>query len=375
MAQGLELLAVKRVNTIMTELRDQRDLQAPLTFLEATPVIDATDSQILGRFQGNVYVSDIIFEGATAIVKGGQKYSTETWKIPKIKHGSLIDEEMLALLLRLEAGGGTNFDELTVRGFVANRLEDILRGIRERQELMIIAMYLDSFSYDRGGVQINGAGFGSPAAMKTTVGTYWTVAADATPIMDITTQAENDLEVYGETRNRITLRSEDLRLIFETDEFKDKAVLFFPFPPPAGTFPLTASLGQQKEILVKMLDGMILRTIDGRYWDQLPGGAEKSWNYWPLGKVMLDNTDNDNNPRAAYLGNAVVTETTVSALTDVGGIIGRFEGPQSGPVAYTVASHALNPPDLTCWGVAKCWPVRFRRGLSSILTVRAPQGV
>lgn len=371
MAQGLDLLAVKRVNTIMMELRDQRDLRQPLTFLSATPTMDATDGQILGRFRGNVYISDIIFEGATAIVKGGQKYSTETWKIPKIKHGNLIDEEMLALLIRLEAGGGTRFDELSVRGYVANRIDDILRGIDERKELMIIAMYLDTFSYDRGGVKISGAGWGAPAAMKTTVSVYWTSPTTALPITDISTQAQNDLEVYGEMRNRITLRSEDLRLIFATDEFKDKAVLFHPFPPPAGTFPLTASLGQQTEILTKMLDGMVIRTIDGRYWDQLPDGDEESGNYWPLGKVMLDNTDNDGNARAAYLGNAVVTETAVSAMADVGGVVGRFEGQQSGPVAYTVASYALNPPDLTIWGVQKCWPVRYRQGLASILTVRA----
>lgn len=377
MGQGLDVLAVKRVNTIMRELRDQREIPQPLRFLERTPVQDATDGEILGRFTGNVYISDIIFEGGKAIVKSGGSYTTETYKIPKIKHGVLIDEEMVSLLLRLEAQSGLAFDELSLRGYVANRLEDILLGIRERQNALIVAMLLDSFSYSRGGIVISGASWNTPSAFKATPNpwvnsTTLLPITSATPITDISTQRQHDKEVYGEIRNRITLSSIALRGILGTDEYKNKAQLYSMLTFPTGAFPLTADLGPQIAILGQILnDGsgpMIIETEDTRYWDLMENGNEVSVPYWPPNKVVLSNTADDNNPRAAYLGNAVVPETAVSSIVDVGGVVGRFDGQSTGPVAWTEAP-SLNPPDVTIWGVTKCWPVRARRGLTSILTV------
>ena len=368
MANNLELLTVRRVNTIMQELRELRDIPGDLMFLNRMASRPATDGEILGRFDGKVYISDILFEDGVATIKQGGKYTTETHKIPKIKHGVMIDEEMIVLFQRLESGGGTDFDRLTLRGYIAASIDDILLGIRERMNLLTVAMLLDSFSYARGGIVINDATWGVPAQFKSTVSVDWTDATNATPIADITTQVQSDKENYGEVRTRITMSTSTLRLIFETDEFKDKVQLYSQFTIDPGAWPLTQELAFQQQFLAKLLDGLVIETADARYDDQLEDGSEVRKAYWPENKVMLSNPSDDNNLRAAWGGEAVVPETVVSSLADVGGVIGRFDGPQTGPVSWTEAP-SLNPPNLTIWGATKWWPVRARRGLNSVLTV------
>ena len=69
-----------------------------------------------------------------------------------------------------------------------------------------------------------------------------------------------------------------------------------------------------------------------------------------------------------YIGNAMVPETYVSALAQVGSVVGGgFSGPQAGPVSYTEGS--MNPPDLTLWGVQKAWPVKRDLYAHAVLTV------
>jgi len=377
MGQGLDVLAVKRVNTIMAELRDQRDIPQRLRFLERINEVETTEGEIRGRFKGNVYISDILFEGAVAVVKGGQKYTTFTSAIPKFKHGIHIPEEMVSLLLRLEKGAGIGFDELTLRGYVANREADILLGIRERKNAVVIAMLLDDFNYSNGGVVISGAGWGVPAAFKTTVNPWYTAATgapitSATPISDISTQRQASMEIYGEARNRLTLSSVALRGILGTDEFKAKAQLYSMLSFPTGSFPLLADLGPQLSLLKTILDDgtgpMVIEVDDSRYWDLTDSGAEVSTRFWPQNKVMLSNSADDNDNRAAYFGKVVVPETAVSSLVDVGGVIGRFESESFGPVSWAEAP-SLNPPDVNIWGADKGWPVRNRLGMVDILTV------
>lgn len=365
---NLEMLAVRRVNTIMQELRELRDIPGQLRFLNRLASRDATDGEILGRFSGKVYISDILFSDGVATIKQGGKYTTETHTMPKIKHGAMINEEMIVLFQRLEAGGGTDFDRLTLRGFIAATIDDILLGIRERQNLLAVAMLLDDFSYSRGGIVINDATWGVPSQFKSTVAVDWTDAANATPIADITTQVQNDREAYGEVRNRVTMSTSTLRLIFETDEFKDKVQLYSQFTIPTGAWPLTEELAFQQQFLARLLDGLAIELEDARYDDQLEDGSEVRKPYWPANKVELSNTADDNNLRAAWGGNAVVPETIVSSLADVGGVIGKFDGPQTGPVSWAEAP-SLNPPNLTIWGATKWWPVRVRKGLNSVLTV------
>ncbi len=379
MGAGLDILAIKRVNQILLELVDIRTIPQRLRFLERIPVIDTTEGEILGRYTGRVYISDIITTGSTAVVKAAGKYTTEQFAIPKIKHGVLIDEEMIALLIRLEAGVGLNFDELTLRGYIVNRLDDILLGIRQRMNQLAVSMLLDSFDYIQGGVVIQGANWGTPAAFKSTPAIPWVVAAtglpnpSATPITDISVQIQHDMEVYGETRNRVTLSSIALRGILGTDEYKAKAQLYSQIVFPANSFPLNQELMGQVALLERMLDfgtagPMSIEVEDSRFWDLAGNGVESNAPFLPPNKVLLTNTADDNDASAAYIGNVVVPETAVSALVDVGSVVGRFDGPARGPVAWTEAP-SLNPPDVNVWGAAKLWPVRRRRGLADVLTV------
>lgn len=367
MANNWDILAVGPLNAILQELRDVREIPQNLRFLNRIAVREATDGELMGRFRGDVLISDIIFEGARAVVKNTDRFTTETFKIPKIKHGVLIDEEMSTLLYRITNGGGIAGDRSYFENYVVRKEADILLGIRQRLNAMVVAMLLDSFSYSMGGVVITNASWGVPAQFKSTPSVLWS-STTATPITDISAQVQSDLETYGEERNRITLSTKVLRYIFATDEFKNKAQLYAMMTFPTGAFPLTQELGPQINILQTIL-GMAIETEDSRYWDMLPDGRIVSAPYLPPNKVILSNTADDNSEAAAFLGNAIVQETVLGSIADVGGVEGRFGGPSVGPVSYSVAGYGMNPPDVTIWGVQKAWPVRVRPGLTSVLTV------
>lgn len=364
---GMDIFTVQKVNAVLRELIDIRDIPGQLRWRDRIAVRDATEGEILGRFTGRIYVSDIIMTGGRAIVKSGGKFTTDTVAIPKIKHGTPIDEEMITLLNRIESNGGVNFDELTLKGYVANRIDDLLLGIRQRENILCLAMKLDTFSYSRGGVVIEQANWGAPAQFKTRVIVDWTDPINSTPIADITAQIQHDREVWGEVRTRVTMATVTLRLILATNEFKAKAQLYSLIVFPAGAFPLTADLGPARTLLSTILEGLTLEFEDGRYWDQLEDGSEVVTPYLEPNLVILDNPADDNNPSAAYLGNAVVPETIVASMADTP-IIGRFASPQTGPITY-VEAPSLNPPGMAIWGVTKSWPVRGRKGLTTVMTV------
>jgi hypothetical protein len=375
MPQGLELLTVNRINSIMEELVAETDAPDELTFLNRAARRDATSDEILGRFRGNVFISDIITEDAVAVIKGGETYSTSTNNIPKIKHGERINEETVRLLLNFERGAGVEWDRLTLRGKITDAISRILLGIRQRENQILAAMHMDEFNYSRGGMIMTGVDWGQPADLKFEPAIDWTTANLATmrPIDDLSTAIQYGKDTYGLTLNRATMSNTLLKLILNSTEFKDKAELFFIREFPAGTFPPTQATASRRRLFLAILnDGendIEIVTEDYRYKDQLPDGSIHWHRYWPENKVLIDRRENDNNPRSYYLGADIVTETAVSALAGaVGGMQGAFSGPQRGPVSWTEVP-SLNPPNINIWGADNAWPVNVTPEDKIIMTV------
>jgi hypothetical protein len=365
--RGLSILGTRRINTVMQTLRDVRELPQQLKFLNRTPLVNATDGEIMARFEGNVLMADIIADDQKAVVRSTGKFTLESNKIPNLKHGSFISQEMLNLLARINAGGGIPSDEGILSNYVEREQDSLLLGVRQRMEALIVACAIDAFSYNRLGIQISGATWGMPSDLKVTVSPLWTSTSTGTPVDNLLALKQLGMEKYGENYNRVTLGSADFRLMIATDEFKAKAQLYSQLTFPAASFPSNA-LPEMVALAARII-GMELELYDAKAWTQNSAGALTSAPYLPLGKVVLSDSNDDNTGMGIDFGNGIVTESVVSSIVD-GGMIGKFDGPEYGPVGYATANPDFNPPNLTQWAVARGWPRKKRLSSTAVLTVR-----
>jgi hypothetical protein len=365
--RGLDILGTRRINTVMSTLRDIREIPQQLKFLNRTPLVNATDGEIMARFDGNVLMADIIADDQKAVVRSDGKFTLETNKIPNLKHGSLITQEMLNLLARINAGGGIPSDEGILSDYVNREQDKLLLGVRQRMEALIVACAIDSYSYNRLGIQISGATWGMPSDLKVTVSPLWTSASTGTPVDNILSLKQLGAEKYGEMYNRVTMGSADFRLMIATTEFQAKAQLYSQITFPAASFPSNA-LPEMTALAARII-GMEIELYDAKAWTQANDGTKASAPYLPSGKVVLSDSSDDNTGMAIDFGNAIVTETVVSSLTD-GSMLGGFSGPEYGPVGYATANPDFNPPNLTQWAVARGWPRKKRLSSTAVLTVR-----
>jgi hypothetical protein len=366
--RGLSILGTRRVNTVMRTLQDVREIEQQLKFLSRTPLVNATDGEIMARFEGKVLMADIIADDQKAVVRGAGKFTLETNKIPNLKHGAFVSQEMLNLLARINAGGGIPSDEGILSNYVENQMDDLLSGVRQRMEALIVACNIDAYTYNRLGIQITGATWGMPSDLKVTVSPLWSAPTTAKPIDNILAVRQLALEKYGEMYDRITMGSVDFRLMIATTEFAAKAQLYSALTFPAATFPSNDIASMQA--LAGRILGMDIELYDAKAWTQGDNGLFTNAPYLPTGKVVLSSKSDDNTGRAIDFGNGIVTESVVSSLVD-GGMLGNFAGPEYGPVGYTTANPDFNPPNLTQWGVARGWPRKKRLSSTAVLTVTA----
>lgn len=366
--RGMEILATRRVNRVMQTLRDVRELPQQLKFSSRYPLVNATDGEIIARFEGNILMADIIADDQQAVTRGHGKFTLESYKIPNLKHGTLVTQEMLNLLARINAGGGIPMDEGLLSDYVMRVEDGLLLGVRQRIEALLVACAIDSATYNRLGVIISGATWGMPSDLKVTVSPLWTSASTATPIDNIIALKQLAAEKYGEEYDRITIGSADLRLIVATDEFKAKAQLYSQLTFPTGSFP-SNDLEMMRTLTGRIL-GMEVEIYDAKAWTQADDGSISAAPFLPSGKVVLSSSADDNTENAIDFGNGIVTESVVGSMVD-GGNFGGFGGPEYGPVSYTTAPPDLNPPNVTLWGVARGWPRKKRLSSTAVLTVRA----
>jgi hypothetical protein len=186
MPQAWQLLQAARLTRIIQSLQDVRTLPQQLKFLGRTPIVDAVDSEIMARFTGFVTIADLIADDQQAVTYQNTKLSYETTNIPNIKHGTPISQAMLNQLQSFMAVPGGMPNDMGLFSDYENRtLDSLLLGVRQRMEALIIAMWLDSLTYDRLGIKITNASWGMPADLKVTPSVTWDTAGSATPVNDL----------------------------------------------------------------------------------------------------------------------------------------------------------------------------------------------
>ena len=185
MPQAWQLLQAARLTKIMQALQDTRQLPEQLKFLARTPIVPAVDAEIMARFTGYVTIADLVADDQRAVTYQNSKLSYETVNIPNIKHGQALTQAMLNQLQSILNGNALPQDMGIFSGYENRVIDGLLLGVRQRMEALIIAMQLDSLTYDRLGIKITGATWGMPSDLKVTPATGWDTAGSATPVNDL----------------------------------------------------------------------------------------------------------------------------------------------------------------------------------------------
>jgi hypothetical protein len=374
MIPGLDTFSNMRVDGVMEQLQDIRQKPRQLLFLNRTASVPSNGTEIMARFHGRAQISDIIADDAPAVAYSFGKVDFANVNIPKIKHGAVFNESDMRQLLQ--------FRSLALRGdrdAVAQLemtrdavVDNLLLGVRWRQEALLVAMALDSFHYDRLGIKIDGT-WGMPSDLKVTVSPYWTDASNATPIANILTMKLLGSEKYGQEYNRLTMSTTAFRYMIATTEFANKAEvqmrpdLAFTQLDQRGLEPMTR--------IAEALTGCTIVLYDGRWWTQgAPGAANSvvptSGRFLPLNKVILDSSQNDNNRMVTDLANEVPIESMLMGMAGMTTEMGSIPAGRPGPMAYAhVPPLGGNAPSMSMWAVARSYPRKWERAANAVLTV------
>ena len=366
MPQAWQLLQAARLTRIMQSLQDVRQLPQQLRFLARTPIVPAVDAEIMARFTGYVTIADLVADDQRAVTYQNSKLSYETTNIPNIKHGQALTQAMLNQLQSLMAGSALPQDMGVFSSYENRTIDGLLLGVRQRMEALIIAMQLDSLTYDRLGIKITNATWGMPSDLKVTVGVTWDTAGSATPVADIWAVRRTARVRYGQEYNRITLSTQAFMYMIATTEYQNKARTFLA-PNVSFTNLNAADLTFQQNLAQNVL-GMQVELYDARSWSQGPDGSLVSAPLLPITKVILSNTDDDGDPTAFDFANGITTESIVNSLAP-SDMIGSIGGPTAGPISYATVPNDLNPPQITYWGVARGFPRKHRLQSTAVLTV------
>ncbi len=366
MAVGYQILQVARINSIIQALQDIRTLPGRLVFLNRTPVTPAVDAEIMARFIGYIQVADLIADDERAVTYSSGKLSYESTNIPNIKLGMSMTQAMLNQLQSINANGGIQNDGGIFSAMENRTINTLLLGIRQRMEILIIAMQLDALNYNRLGLVLNGATWGMPADLKVTPTTTWDQTT-ATPVNDILTTRRYASVRYGEQYDRITMSTAAFIYMIGTTEFQNKVRWILPIGAPSTVLPLQDT--ETMKNLARSVLGMQLELYDERFWSQAPDGTFSNLPGLPINKVILSDSQDDNNPEVMDFASGICTETLVASMVP-NNIIGDFAGPQRGPIAYATANDAnLNPPGVTYWGVSRGFPRKHRLQATAVLSV------
>lgn len=366
-----QILTALRITRMMKALDDTRNLPADLVWSGRTPDVNAVDGEIMARFRGRVQIADLIADDQKAAVYSSGRFRTETNGIPNIKVGQLLTQEQLKQFEAINANGGVASDPDNIVNDMENGiLDNLLLGVRQRKESIAVARILDSFSYDRLGIKISNVTWGTPSDLKLTPSHPWTDHTLGTPVADILTLKEIAAVRYGIVYNRLTLPLSAFREMIQCVEFQNSARLFL--APNVSFVNLTLQNTQQMRALAQNVLGLeVIETYDSRYWSQDDAGALTSSRFWPINKVALTLTSNDNNRTAADFAHGIPTEVTVANMVPTE-MIGRLPAGSRGPIGY--ASGELNPPQITYWGVDRGWTRKFLLQESAVITVAPATG-
>jgi hypothetical protein len=367
MPAGWDLLSVPRLNAIVSALMDVREIPQDLIFLNRTPLTPAVDAEILGRFIGQVLISDIVADDAQAAVYSSGRVILEKVNIPNLKHGIMVNQEQLNQLGTINRMGGIPNSDNIFNDYLMRTMDSIIVGIRQRMEALVVAMHIDGFSYDKLGIKMQNVTWGMPSTLKVTTAVPWTDTVNSTPITDILSMFRIGVVRWGEHYDRATMSRQAFDLMTRSAEFQNRARFLLAPGQPTASIPLL-----DYEYMTKLAGSMLnmeIELYDARYWYQSTDGQITSAPFLPINRVVLTSKNNDNNRMAMDFANGIVTESIVASMSQQLSVIGRFGGPAYGPVGYATSPNDLNPPTVTMWGVARGFPRKHRLQASAVLNV------
>lgn len=364
MPENFNMLQVARVNAVMQGLLDVRTIPQELVWNTRVPDTPATDAEILARWTQRILIADLIADGQKAVAYSSGKLSFESYIIPNLKHGSILNQEQLNQLQSLQGriqndqtGYFTNTENALVAG--------LLLGIDQRKEALKLAMLLDGFSYDRLGIKMSGVTWGMPSDLKVTLtGTdTWDAPATADPVTQIQVLFRLALVRYGVKFDRLTMSLTAFNYMIHTTAFQNAAKLYLPVTVSPTILPFS-NTDFMKPLTASVLGVKEIEIYEARYWSQAEDGTLSSASYLPINQVLFTQIANDGNRAIFDFANAVVTESLLPAGS---GMIGTFGRAVAGPVSYATAED--NPPGVTYWGVARGIPRKKVLQSSAVMTV------
>ncbi|MGH9763687.1 MAG: major capsid protein [Blastocatellia bacterium] len=364
MLNGQRWLNSLRLKTILFTLAAKLDIQRPLRFLNRTAKVEAFDDELIGRFTGTIYAADILSDDQEAVTYETGKLQLVSYGIPNLKLGQRISQAILNRMSAMQYRSPLVTEVNALEQWEMRLAENLVMGVRQRMNAMICAMQIDSFNYNRLGLQISGS-WGMPADLKVTPATPWTDPVNATPISDIQVLRNHALDVYGVLYDRMTLSHQAFDYMVSTQEFRNRATALYGF----AVIPQAVNIGdrlQMEEYAGRILN-MTIEIDDAVYNERRAGGAFTRIRTLPANTVILSNTGDDNNPSVMDWGNGIVTESLVASLT--GNVPAGLAGEQFGPIGYYTARDDMNPPDVTAWGVARGFPRKHVPEVTAVLTV------
>lgn len=363
-----ELLSAVRVTKVIRSLQDKRGIPQALVNLARTPIVPASEGEIMAQFQGQILIADLIAEGQRAGVYSAGKLQLIGQKVPNLKLGYALNQDQLnQMAMRL--AGVEIMDDLFPS--TETRILDNLReGVNHRMEMLIVAAKIGDLNYNRLGIKLEGVSFGMPSDLKITIANEWTDSANATPVADILMAKRLGQVKYGIIYDRIKLTLSAFNAMIATTEFQNKSRTYLA-PNVSFTNLNAADTDFQRNLAANVLGVKEVEINDARTWQEGTDGSLRSEAFQPSNKVILESTLNDNDASALDFANGVVTEAFISNMPG-SKIQGQLPMNARGPVAYQTSED--NPPSTTYWGVGRGFPRRHLRQLTACLTIAPDAG-
>jgi hypothetical protein len=363
-------LSSARLNRIVGTLAAELEIKRPLIWLERLPLVPADDDELTGRFTGKILAADIIADDQKAVVNENLTLELITNVIPNVKHGERIGQKLLNRLQRLKEGTlAVTSGENRLKDWEMQIAENIILGIRWRLNAMACAMMMDTFTYNRFGVQIAGATWGMPSDLKVTVATAWGAnPTTADPLGDILAIDQTARLKYGIEFDTVTMGTLDFREMTATTSFANRASLILQAHFLTGPNALLTRADPQMKQLAQQILGKEIVLDDAVYNERANDGTITTTKVLPRYKVVLSRSSDHGNAQAYDMANGTPTEATVADM--IGSAPAGLGREQYGPVAYyTPQAEDLNPPGIVAWGVARCFPRKFIPEATAVLTV------
>lgn len=372
MAPNLQILQAVRVNAIMRALQDTRELPGDLVALSRTPIVPASDGEIMARFTGRVLIADLVADDQKAAVYSAGKFTLETSGAPNLKHGQMLTQEQLK---QLEAISSTNVQDDT--GFFTDTensiVDALLLGVRQRMEAICVARWIDGFSYNRLGIRMENVTWGMPADLKVTLEVPITDHANCKIVTYILNLIRLAQVRYGIRYDRLTMSLAAFNEMIACDEFATKARMYL--APNVSFVNLNTQNTEDMKTLAQRVLGLAeIELYDSRYWSEDESGAIVSEPFLPINKFVFSARANDNSRQVADFANGIPTEVTVANLlgAGAGGMIGTLPRNTRGPISYVTGE--LNPPQVTYWGVGRGWSRKHMLQETAVMTVAPAVG-